>query len=146
MNRRRRQGASNYVERHLHLRAFSAFRIRTVLDYIYIYLFIYIRSTVHRALNLLRASFSPIFQYFSAVNVTRVSFSPVFQYLVTYVYVYTLYIRMPCATELFDVRHGFFGPEGRVLNKGRRDSLSADLRIEKEQGRVADRRLRRKGS
>ena len=28
---------------------------------------------------------------------------------------------------------------GRVLNKGRRDSLSADLRIEKEQGRVADR-------
>ena len=26
-------GASNYVERHLHLRAFSAFRIRTVLDY-----------------------------------------------------------------------------------------------------------------
>ena len=66
----------------------------------------------------------------------------------TYVrtYVYTLYIRMPCATELFDVRRGFFGPEGRVLNKGRRDSLSADLRIEKEQGRVADRRLRRKGS
>ena len=34
---------------------------------------------------------------------------------------------------------------GKVLNKGRRDSLSADLRIEKEQGRVADRRLRRKG-
>ena len=33
MSRRRRQGASNYVERHLHLRAFSAFRIRTVLDY-----------------------------------------------------------------------------------------------------------------
>ena len=114
--------------------------------YLYIYLFIYIRSTVRRALNLLRASFSPIFQYFSAVNVTRVSFSPVFQFFVTYVYVYTLYIRMPCATELFDVRHGFFGPEGRVLNKGRRDSLSADLRIEKEQGRVADRRLRHKGS
>ena len=43
--------------------------------YIYIYIFIYIRSTVRRALNLLRASFSPIFQYFSAVNVTRVSFS-----------------------------------------------------------------------
>ena len=81
--------------------------------YLYIYLFIYIRSTVRRALNLLRASFSPIFQYFSAVNVTRVSFSPVFQYFVTYVYVYTLYIRMPCATELFDVRHGFFGPEDR---------------------------------
>ena len=119
--------------------------------YIYIYIFIYIRSTVRRALNLLRASFFPIFQYFSAVNVTRVSFSPVFQYFVTYIrtYVYTLYIRMPCATELFDVRHapwillfflpfpracaprgkngwlarlGFFGPEGRVLNKGRRDS------------------------
>ena len=34
---------------------------------------------------------------------------------------------------------------GRVLSKGRRDSLSADLRIKKEQGRVADRRLRRKG-
>ena len=33
MSRRRRQGASNYVERHLHLRAFSAFHIRTVLDY-----------------------------------------------------------------------------------------------------------------
>ena len=33
MSRRRRQGASNYVERHLHLRAFSAFRIRTVLEY-----------------------------------------------------------------------------------------------------------------
>ena len=33
MSRRRRQGASNYVERHLHLRAFSAFRIWTVLDY-----------------------------------------------------------------------------------------------------------------
>ena len=43
-------------------------------------------------------------------------------------------------------RLGFLGPEGRVLNKGRRDSLSADLRIEKDQGRVADRRLRRKGS
>ena len=33
MSRRRRQGASNYVERHLHLRAFSAFHIRTVVDY-----------------------------------------------------------------------------------------------------------------
>ena len=33
MSRRRRQGASNYVQRRLHLRAFSAFRIRTVLDY-----------------------------------------------------------------------------------------------------------------
>ena len=28
-----RQGASNYVEWRLHLRAFSTFRIRTVLDY-----------------------------------------------------------------------------------------------------------------
>ena len=42
--------------------------------FIYLYIYIYIR-VVRRALNLLRASFSPIFQYFSAVNVTRVSFS-----------------------------------------------------------------------
>ena len=42
-----------------------------------IILFIYIR-VVRRALNLLRASFSPIFQYFSAVNLTRVSFSLIF--------------------------------------------------------------------
>ena len=55
--------------------------------YLYIYIFIYIR-VVRRALNLLRASFSPIFQYFSAVNVTRVSFSPIFQYFLTC---------MPCA-------------------------------------------------
>ena len=34
---------------------------------------------------------------------------------------------------------------GRVLNRVRRDSLSEDLRIEKELGRVADRRLQRKG-
>ena len=40
-------------------------------------------SYVRRALNLLRASFSPIFQYFSAVNVTPVSFSPIFQYFLT---------------------------------------------------------------
>ena len=33
MSRQRRQGASNYVERHLHLRAFSTFRIRTDVDY-----------------------------------------------------------------------------------------------------------------
>ena len=33
----------------------------------------------------------------------------------------------------------------RVLSKGRLDSLGADLLIEKEQGRVAGRRLRRKG-
>ena len=53
--------------------------------YNYIYIIIYIRVVrIRRALNLLRASFSPIFQYFSAVNVTRVSFSPVFQYFVTY--------------------------------------------------------------
>ena len=38
--------------------------------------------------NLLRASFSPIFQYFSAINVTHVSFSPVVQYFVTYVCTY----------------------------------------------------------
>ena len=50
--------------------------------YIYIYLYIYIR-VVRRALNLLCASFSPIFQYFSAVNVTRISFSLVIQYFVT---------------------------------------------------------------
>ena len=42
--------------------------------YLFIYNYIYIR-VVRRALNLLRASFSPIFQYFSAVNVIRVSFS-----------------------------------------------------------------------
>ena len=44
---------------------------------------IYIYPYVRRALNLLRASFSPIFQYFSAVNVTRVSFSPIFKYFLT---------------------------------------------------------------
>ena len=60
--------------------------------FLYIYIYIYIRSTVRRALNLLRASFSPIFQYFSALNVTRVSFSPVFQYFVTYMYMY-VYVR-----------------------------------------------------
>ena len=117
--------------------------------YIYIYIFIYIRSTVRRALNLLRA-FSPIFQYFSAVNVTRVSFSPVFQYFVTYIRTYVrIYVihtyamrhgivRRPPWILLFFLpfpracaprgkngwlaRLGFFGPEGRVLNKGRRDS------------------------
>ena len=72
-----------------------------ILLYIIIYLyiiiiFIYIRSTVRRALNLLRASFSPIFQYFSAVNVTRVSFSPVFQYFVTYVYTYVCHAPRNC--------------------------------------------------
>ena len=53
-----------------------------VYIYIYILIYMYIR-VVRRALNLLRASFSPIFQYFSAVNVTRVSFSPIFQYFLT---------------------------------------------------------------
>ena len=33
MSRRRQQGASNHVERRLHLRAFSVFCIRTILDY-----------------------------------------------------------------------------------------------------------------
>ena len=47
---------------------------RTAAIIFLIYLFIYIR-VVRRALNLLRASFSPIFQYFSAVNVTRLYFS-----------------------------------------------------------------------
>ena len=50
--------------------------------FLYINLYIYIRVG-RRALNLLRASFSPIFQYFSAVNDTRVSFSPIFQYFLT---------------------------------------------------------------
>ena len=46
--------------------------------YLYIYIYIYIR-VIRRALNLLRASFSPIFQYFSAVNVcyTRFFFSDI---------------------------------------------------------------------
>ena len=52
--------------------------------YIFIYIYIYIR-VVRRALNLLCASFSPIFQYFSAINFTRVSFSPIFLYFLTYV-------------------------------------------------------------
>ena len=46
--------------------------------FVYTYIFIY--RFVRRALNLLRASFSPIFQYFSAVNDTRVSFSPIFHF------------------------------------------------------------------
>ena len=33
-------------------------------NYLFIYLYIYIYPYVRRALNLLRASFSPIFQYF----------------------------------------------------------------------------------
>ena len=74
---------------------------------VYMYIFIYIRSTVRRALNLLRASFSPIFQYFSAVNITRISFSPVFQYFVTYVYMYA----MRHAPRNCIVGHGFFDLE-----------------------------------
>ena len=133
------------------------------------YIFIYYIAVVRRALNLLRASFSPIFQYFSAVNVTRVPFS---QYFLN---------SMPCMrygfVSLGFVGHGFVShrivqrgfvrhgivhpPENlhfakeekgietvalvRVLNKERLDSLGADLQIEKEQGRVADRRLPRKG-
>ena len=56
-----------------------------IFIYLFIYLYIYIYPYVRRALNLLRASFSPIFQYFSAVNVTRarVSFSPIFKYFLT---------------------------------------------------------------
>ena len=51
-------------------------------NYLYIY-YLFISVSYRRALNLLRASFSPIFQYFSAVNVPRVSFSPIFQYFLT---------------------------------------------------------------
>ena len=36
--------------------------------YLFIYIYIYIR-VVRRALNLLRASFSPIFQYFSDISI-----------------------------------------------------------------------------
>ena len=48
-----------------------------------IFLHIYLYPFVRRAINLLRASFSPIFHYFSAVNDIRVSFSPIFQYFLT---------------------------------------------------------------
>ena len=41
---------------------------------------IFLYPFARRALNLLRASFSPIFQYFSAVNDTRVSISPIFHF------------------------------------------------------------------
>ena len=59
----------------------SPIMLSILLVIIQLRLFFYIR-VVRRALNLLRAPFSPIFQYFSAVNVTRVSFSPVFQYFI----------------------------------------------------------------
>ena len=52
--------------------------------YIITCIYIYIR-VVRRALNLLRASFSPIFQYFSAANVTRVF------YFLLYIYFFQLY-------------------------------------------------------
>ena len=47
---------------------------------------------VVQLLNLLRASFSPIFQYFSAVNDTRVSFSPIFHFNISLTC-------MPCAMD-----------------------------------------------
>ena len=53
---------------------------RTAAIYIYIYIYMYLYPFVRRALNLLRSSFSPIFQYFSAVNDTRVSFPPIFHF------------------------------------------------------------------
>ena len=71
--------------------------------YLYIYLFIYIYiRVVRRALNLLRASFSPIFQYFSAVNAIRVFFSPIFQYFLT-----SMPCMAPCALDSSAMRHGF---------------------------------------
>ena len=85
----------------------------------YIYLFIYI-GVVRRALNLLRASFSPIFQYFSAVNVTRVSFSQIFQYFLTC---------MPCAIYTC---HGFLV---RVLNK-EQARLSRRRLVDRERARA----------
>ena len=63
---------------------------------------------VRRALNVLRSSFSPIFQYFSAVNITRVSFSQVFQYFVTYV---RIYLHACHAPRNCIVGHGFFDLE-----------------------------------
>ena len=65
-------------------------RTAAIIFYIYIYI-----RVVRRALNLLRASFSRIFQYFSAVNFTRISFSPVFQYFVG-IYVYVCHAPRNC--------------------------------------------------
>ena len=123
--------------------------------YIYIYIFIYIFIYLY-PFNRTSCPKSSTCFFFSDISIflrrkcyTRFFFSgiSIFRNLCIRTYIrYTYVCHAPCAMELFDVRHGFFGPEGRVLNKGRRDSLSADLRIEKEQGRVADRRLRRKGS
>ena len=59
----------------IHCAGVRSSRSPIMLSILLVYLYIYIR-VVRRALNLLRASFSPIFQYFSAVNVyTRLSFS-----------------------------------------------------------------------
>ena len=60
-------------------------------------IFLYIR-VVRRALNLLRASFSPIFQYFSAVNDTRDSFSPIFKSDISI---------FPNLYAMHGMRHGF---------------------------------------
>ena len=65
-----------------------------MIIFLYIYIYIYIR-VVRRALNLLRASFSPIFQHFSAVNDTRVSFSPIFQYDISNLYAMHARIHQP---------------------------------------------------
>ena len=75
-------------------------RTAAIIFYIFIYLYIYIR-VVRRALNLLRASFFPIFQYFSAVNITRVSFSPIFKYFLTC---------MPCAMDSATCRPPWIRP------------------------------------
>ena len=83
-----------------------------------------IRSTVRRALNLLRASFSPIFQYFSAVNATRVSFSPVFQYFVTYV---CTYVRTTYATLLSaSAANTMSAMDSSALNSSAMDSSAMD--------------------
>ena len=85
---------------------------------------IYIR-VVRLALNVLRASFSPIFQYFSAVNVTRVSFSPVFQYFVYNLCMYAMRARAPrnCVVghgffHLEFVRHGFVRLDSSAIGVG----------------------------
>ena len=77
--------------------------------YIFIYI-IYIR-VVRRALNLLRASFSPKFLYFSAVNVTPVSFFQIFQ---------TMYAT-PCAMEFYSSPLDCLG-----LNSSAMDSCAMD--------------------
>ena len=76
---------------------------------------IYIR-VVRGALNVLRASFSPKFQYFSAVNVTPVSFFPIFQYFVNYVC-----HAAPCAMEFYSSPLDSLG-----LNSSAMDSCAMD--------------------